>query len=138
MSNSVPADLKTRERVPSLVVRVVGLKHAGGRVIARLYRPGQSVLAKDPFARATAEIEGDTALCELFDLEEGPYALVVFHDENDNGVVDHKRGRPVEPLGFSNGFKLSLFSGPPTFERLRFELRRERPDLPMTMEVEVR
>jgi outer membrane protein len=51
----------------------------------------------------------------------GDYAVVVLHDGNDNGEVDHNfLGLPTEPLGFSNGFKLGLFSGKPTFEKLRF------------------
>ena len=58
----------------------------------------------------------------LTDLAYGPYAMVVFHDENDNGTLDHNVLRlPAEPLGFSKGFKLSLFSGMPNFEKLRFD-----------------
>ncbi|MDP2313691.1 MAG: DUF2141 domain-containing protein [Pseudomonadota bacterium] len=123
---------------PSLVVRVSGFKHAGGRAIAKLYRPGDNVLAKEGSAMARVEIRDGVAECAFFGLPEGPYAVVAFHDENDNGVVDHRLGLPSEPIGFSNGFRLSLLSGRPTFEKLRFELRRPSPEVPMTLAIEVR
>jgi uncharacterized protein (DUF2141 family) len=45
----------------------------------------------------------------------------VHHDVNDNGRVAHDAlGLPAEPLGFSGGFRLGLFSGKPTFAKLRF------------------
>lgn len=53
-------------------------------------------------------------------LKYGKYAVTVFHDENDNGTLDHNLLRmPAEPLGFSNGFQLGLFSGLPNFEKLQ-------------------
>ncbi len=56
-------------------------------------------------------------------LASGSYALVVFHDENDNGTIDHNVFRmPKEQLGFSNGFRPGLFAGLPSFEKLEFRL----------------
>ena len=123
---------------PSLVVRASGFTHTGGHAITKLYRPGDNVLAKEGTAMAKAEIRDGEAECAFFDLPEGPYAVVVFHDENDNGVIDHRLGLPSEPVGFSNGFRISLLSGRPTFEKLRFELRRPSPEVPMTLGIEVR
>lgn len=52
----------------------------------------------------------------------GSYALIIFHDENGNSEVDHNLFRfPAEPLGYSNGFRFTLLSGMPTFNKLRFE-----------------
>ncbi len=121
-----------------LKVRVRGFKHARGHAIARLYQEGENVLAKTSFRRAQASIHDGQAVCEFSELPAGAYALVVFHDENDNGQVDHKLGRPVEPLGFSNGFTLSLLSGLPTFEKLRFELGPTGSTTPVAFEVTVR
>lgn len=48
----------------------------------------------------------------------GEYALVVYHDENENGRLDKNFiGIPKEPMGFSNRYKPK---GPPTFDRARF------------------
>jgi uncharacterized protein (DUF2141 family) len=54
-------------------------------------------------------------------LPNGSYAAIVYHDENDNGTLDHKFAFPSEPMGFTNNWNLSLFSGMPTFKKLRFE-----------------
>ena len=50
--------------------------------------------------------------------------MIVFHDENGNGVLDHSKitSLPSEPMGFSQGFKFTLFSGMPNFRKLRFAL----------------
>jgi uncharacterized protein (DUF2141 family) len=49
----------------------------------------------------------------------GSYAVVVFHDENDNGKIDRSvLGIPREDYGFSNNPKLLLRK--PTFDEARF------------------
>jgi len=50
------------------------------------------------------------------------YALAVFHDENNNGVLDKNAlGIPLEPYGFSRNAR-ARFSAPP-FEDAQFELK---------------
>ena len=50
------------------------------------------------------------------------YALAVFHDENNNGILDKNAlGIPLEPYGFSRNAR-SRFSAPP-FEDAQFELK---------------
>lgn len=74
-----------------------------------------------PWRLVRADITGGKARFDFRDLPFGDYALVVHHDVNDNGVIDHDfAGLPKEPLGFSNGFKLGVFSGMPTLQKLRF------------------
>lgn len=69
------------------------------------------------------------------DLPHGTYALFLFHDENDNGTVDHNLlGIPTEPLGFSGGFKVSLFSGVPDFDDLKFEFTAKSRPLAIVVE----
>ena len=50
------------------------------------------------------------------------YALAVFHDENNNGVLDKNAlGIPLEPYGFSRNAR-ARFSAPP-FEDAQFNLK---------------
>ena len=50
------------------------------------------------------------------------YALAVFHDENNNGVLDKNAlGIPIEPYGFSRNAR-ARFSATP-FEDAQFELK---------------
>jgi uncharacterized protein (DUF2141 family) len=50
----------------------------------------------------------------------GDYAAILLHDENSNGVIDHTSGITSEPLGYTNNWRLTLFSGKPNFEKLKF------------------
>jgi uncharacterized protein (DUF2141 family) len=92
-----------------------------GHALARLYLPGM-VVTGDPSMTVSASIAGGRAHFEFPPMPSGSYAVVVVHDRNDNGRIDHVLGFPSEPLGFSHGFTLSLFSGMPTFEKLCFVL----------------
>jgi len=108
-----------------LVVRAVGFKHAKGHAVAKLFRPGQSVTGP-AFTTLRTEIRSGRALFEFRSLRPGSYALIVFHDENDNRTIDHGMfGHgiygPIEPIGFSNGYHLSLLSLP-SFDKLKFNL----------------
>lgn len=106
----------------NLVVHASGFAHARGHAVANLFREEDDVLKPDKaYRRVSAEIHDGSAAIIFPDLSYGKYAVSVFHDENDNGTLDHNVLRfPAEPLGFSNGFRLSLFSGMPSFEKLQF------------------
>jgi uncharacterized protein (DUF2141 family) len=117
-----------------LEVAASGFHDARGHAIARLYRPGDDVVGT-PWKSLTAEIHHGKASFSFEALAPGRYAVVVLHDLNDNGVIDHTFLRlPAEPLGFSNGFTLGVFSGKPTFEKLGFAIAGERA----TIAVQVR
>lgn len=107
----------------ALTVTATGFRHTRGHAEAKLFRPGENVLG-GPFRRARVVPQAGQARFQFADLPLGDYALVVFHDENDNGKIDHNfLGLPAEPLGFSNGFSPGLFTGMPSFEKLKFAFR---------------
>ena len=103
-----------------LTLHVTGFVYTRGHAVAKLYAPGDNVLGAGHW-QVSAPIDGNTALLRFEGLPPGRYAAVVFHDENDNGVIDHGLLGPSERIGFSGGFVLNLLSGRPDFERLRFD-----------------
>ena len=105
-----------------LTIHVTGFAHARGQAVAKLFAPGDNVLGPGRW-QVGMPIDGDAAVFRFEGLPAGRYAAVVFHDENDNGVIDHGLLGPSEPLGFSGGFVLSLVSGRPDFERLKFDFK---------------
>lgn len=116
LGTSVAADAP----LENIVVHVNGFTHASGQAIGNLFREDDDVFGK-PYVRVVANIQQNTATLVFAGLPQGNYAVTVFHDENGNNDLDHNFLRfPAEPLGFSNGFTLSLFSGMPSFEKLRF------------------
>ncbi len=106
--------------VTDLVVHAQGFTHDRGQAVASLFREGDDIFQK-PRLRVMAKVHGGNATLVFPRMEYGNYAVLVFHDENGNDDLDHNLLRfPAEPLGSSNGFEFGLFSGLPSFEKLRF------------------
>jgi uncharacterized protein (DUF2141 family) len=58
---------------------------------------------KDDFLKSCAfskivTVEDDTVSLKIENIEKGNYAVSVYHDENNSGIL----GIPLEPYGFSN------------------------------------
>jgi uncharacterized protein (DUF2141 family) len=114
-----PLLLLALSSLPRLTVNADGFTSTTGHALARLYLPGMKVTGP-PSQTLRADIVEGRAHFEFEGLPPGEYAVVVVHDLDDNGEITHTLGFPSEPLGFSGGFRLGLFSGMPTFEKLRF------------------
>ncbi len=116
-----------------LHIEASGFLDARGHARARIYRPGDRVTGT-PWRQEPAPIRDGVARWTIADLPYGAYAVVVLHDRNDNGEVDHNLfGLPTEALGFSNGFTLGLFSGMPTYEKLRVVHQADGPPVVIAM-----
>jgi uncharacterized protein (DUF2141 family) len=107
-------------------VHVHGIRNASGTVKAVLYGPDpKSFLVKGQKADKEREParEGSMTLCVAAP-DVGRYAVVVYHDENDNHKFDRNWiGLPTEGFGVSNN--PSLFLAAPTFEESSFEVMGE-------------
>lgn len=107
-------------------VHIHSIRNAHGTVKAVLYGPHpQDFLVKGKKADKEREPaqEGSMTLC-VSAPEKGQYAVVVYHDENDNGKFDRNWiGLPTEGFGVSNN--PTLFLAPPSFEESAFEVNGE-------------
>jgi uncharacterized protein (DUF2141 family) len=102
-----------------LIVIARGFTDVRGHAVAKLFGEGDDVLGRGRWEQVVV-IEDGKASFRFRGLPAGAYALVVFHDANDNGRIDHNLLRlPTEALGFSNGFVPGVLAGMPTFEKLR-------------------
>ena len=106
----------------ALTIHASGFTHTRGHAVAKVFAPGDNVLKPGRW-QAVVAIEGGAAVFNFSALPAGRYAVVVFHDQNDNLEIDHGLLGPSEPLGSSGRFVLSLLSGRPDFERLQFEFK---------------
>jgi uncharacterized protein (DUF2141 family) len=104
----------------TLRITATNFESENGQAVANLFRE-QDDLPKKPFRSVKTSIKDGLGELVFQGLPNGSYAVIVYHDKNDNGTLDHKLGLPNEPMGFSNNWNLSLFSGMPTFKKLRFE-----------------
>ena len=104
-------------------VLVHGIRNGQGTVKAVLYGPDPATFLvkgkKTDREREPAE-EGSMTLCVAAP-DKGRYAVVVYHDENDNHKFDRNWiGLPIEGFGVSND--PTLFLAPPNFEESAFEV----------------
>jgi len=109
----------------TLTIDAANFKSDKGVAVVHLFRE-QDDVPKKPFRNASQVIVNGRARIVFLDLPHGDYAAILFQDENSNGILDHRFGFPNEPMGFSNDWKLSLFSGMPTFYKLRFEFSKSK------------
>ena len=123
----------SEESKGDLTLKLNNFKHAQGEVISRLYRKGQNVFGEG-FVNIKSNIEEGRVTVVFEDLPYGNYALMVHHDENSNGIVDHNMlNFPKEALGFSNKFRPGPITGMPTFEKLEFAFNDENSNLEISV-----
>jgi uncharacterized protein (DUF2141 family) len=121
--NSIPAGAGT----PNVLhVRVIDLRNSKGTEICTLYGSAAPEAFPSDDSRALANVKApiqfDAADCTFRNLAPGEYALVTFHDENNNGQFDRDAlGLPKEEYGFSNNLKPEF--EPPKFKDAAFEYK---------------
>jgi uncharacterized protein (DUF2141 family) len=107
--------------VTKLNVEITNLKSAKGKLWIAMFRPDEKFGGDKPSIFKIIPVQSASNQTVDFELEPGKYALAVYHDLNNNSVLDKNFvGIPKEPYGFSNDFR-PRFS-PPTFEDCAFEL----------------
>jgi uncharacterized protein (DUF2141 family) len=73
-----------------------------------------------PVAASGARPQDGAATLRFADLKPGSYAVMVMHDENDNGALDTNFiGMPTEGYGFSNNPNVMRRA---TFDEARFDV----------------
>ena len=110
---------QTEKSSGNLTFKISGFSENSGQVIVELFRREDKVPTK-PFKLIKTGISEKSATAVAENLPFGEYAAIIVHDKNSNGIIDHQFGMPAEPLRYTNDWKLSLFSGMPTFEKLKF------------------
>jgi uncharacterized protein (DUF2141 family) len=103
----------------TLTFTITGLEDNSGQVMVRLFRKADDVPVS-AYKQVKARIVNRSTVALFENLPYGDYAAIIVHDRNANGMIDHSFGIPAEPLAYTNHWKLSLFSGMPTFGKLRF------------------
>jgi uncharacterized protein (DUF2141 family) len=95
---------------------------SGGNIVYALYNSEATFTAQDSETQSATlpAVEGDSTIT-LHDLVAGFYAFTVFHDTNENGVLDRNAlGMPKEQFGISNIVR-RLWSSP-GWDEVKFEV----------------
>jgi outer membrane protein len=91
---------------------------ADGTLVLQVYdSPNTFGDFRDPAKEIRTPIKAD-ANYQIEDVAPGDVAILVYVDENENGLIDKSFiGIPKEPLGISNNYRPK---GPPAFDRAKF------------------
>jgi uncharacterized protein (DUF2141 family) len=105
-----------------LTVHVDNVRNHLGKVFISVFNTPQSWLDEDrTFADTTVPASTDRISVIFKDLPPGRYAVVTFHDENDNGRFDQNfLGLPLEGYAFSRNVR--PFLSAPRFEDAAIDL----------------
>ena len=103
----------------TLIVNVQGLKTTDGQLIVGLYNNAADFPEKTPFKGSVIKISGSLEQITFENIPNGTYALFVWHDINNNGMMDKDdAGIPIDGVGFYNYVMEKI--DPPTFQQASF------------------
>jgi uncharacterized protein (DUF2141 family) len=102
-----------------LKITVNNFKNIKGKLQVCLTDKKEDFLKQCDYAKTVA-VTNNTISLKIANIKTGVYSVSLFHDENNNGVLDTKGlfGIPSETYGFSNNPRTTF--GPPSFENCTF------------------
>ena len=106
-----------------LTITVNDINEIKGQLRIGLFSNAENFKLKaNPVDSAVIEVTSKTISYTFKHLNSGTYAVAVYHDENDDGILNKRQlGIPVEGFGFSN-FQTKQ-KKPPDFNEVSFELK---------------
>ena len=119
----------------NLTVEVKGLVNQEGSVCFKLFSRSRGFPKSDEgvLKKECKPIANLPLVIEFSDLQAGSYALAIFHDANDDRVLNSRLfGIPIEGYGFSNDAPAK--TGPAKFEDAIFVLGGSNMKIEITMQ----
>lgn len=116
----------------TLVFKTDGFNNNKGKAEILLFRKTDKV-PDNPFKRSASIIRNKQSIITFPDLAYGDYAAILVHDENSNGKIDHSFGLPAEQLGYTNNWTLGVFTGMPSFSKLKFSFAANMQSVPVSI-----
>ena len=110
ISTSITAQNRT------ITATVVNVTSDTGKVGFALYN--KTTFMKQPIKAKNAKIVNGISTVTFENLKAGEYAVICYHDRNDNNKMDFRpNGMPEEDFGASNNV---MNFGPPSYENAKF------------------
>ena len=105
----------------SVTVSEVNTPSDNGNVKFAFYN--EENFMKKPIYAKSASVENGKSTVVFENIPQGIYAIICFHDENENSRMDFdENGMPKESYGLSNNM---MNFGPPEFDSSKFEVTKE-------------
>lgn len=123
-----------RQEMSSLALRVDGFPDTRGKAVLRIFDSVGSMEKDAPRLERNADVVDGVAKFAVEGLPRGRWAIMVFHDRNANGKVDHGWNRfPTETIGYSNGFVPSFRTGMPSYHKVAVRIDASTDSLRLTV-----
>ena len=118
--------IKAQNETFTLTVEIFELKNNTGKVFLAIFDNEQTFLKTNKEVNGMSVIiENNKAMAQFRGLKKGEYALSLFHDKNNNNMLDKNLiGIPKEPYAFSNN-ATGIF-GPPSFKDSKINLNADK------------
>lgn len=108
-----------------MVLEVNNIETSKGNIMIHLCRNQQEFLGTVPVPYAFFFPAKKNSVTAKITIPKGIYAVKVFHDENENKILDlNAANHPIEKFGFSNNFFGSYSSLPP-YEKVLINIDKE-------------
>jgi len=109
----------------TLQITVNNIENIKGKLQVCITDKKEGFLKQCEYAKAVT-VTKNTISLKIANIKTGIYSISLFHDENNNGVLDNKGffGIPSEPYGFSNNPSTTF--GPPSFEKCAFLIDKDK------------
>lgn len=109
----------------TITATVVNATSDEGKISFALYN--KSTFMQTPIQAKSTKIKEGKGTVVFENIAPGEYAIVCFHDKNDNDTMDFsENGMPLEDYGVSNNV---MSFGPPNYEDAKFEVSNEKVTL---------
>lgn len=114
---------RTNSERYDLTITVTNIQNAKGKISFGLFRKQDSFPIKGKqYKGVLIETTKSKTKYTFQNLEKDGYAVAVYHDENNNGILDKNLvGAPTEAYGFSRNAR-AMFSAP-SFEEAKIDLK---------------
>ncbi len=113
----------------TILVKIPKISSNNGKVYFSLYDTEEHFKLRTPFQSAIGTIQANTTQVSFTNVPEGTYAIICYHDENDNKQLDFNGFMPTEDYGASNN---PVVYGPPQFGLSSFTVDKEDVSLIIT------
>lgn len=105
----------------TITATVVNVSNDSGKVSFALYN--KETFMQQPLQGKNGRIVEGKSTVTFENIEPGEYAIICFHDSNDNDKMDFQdNGMPIEDYGMSNNV---MSFGPPKYADAKFEVSTE-------------
>ncbi len=111
-----------------ITVKVQNISSNKGKVILGLYNSEENFNKKMAFSGKIGTINDFKSEVVFTNVPKGTYAIICFHDENENNQMDFEGFMPTEDYGATNN--PNIF-GPPQYNVSKFEVK----DANLTFEI---